>query len=217
MYDAIIISDTHIGSQLCEADALYRFLSNLEPTKQLIINGDLIENSKVCFKWFNLEIFRLLKWISRRLPIIWVKGNHDENCHMLSCLTDCVLVYNYQFTSGSKEFYCTHGDGWDSFINNHPVLTWLSDKVFGLLQRLDKSHKLAIYTKHKCKTFIHCASHVKESANTYRKENNLDFIVCGHTHFPEMSDGYINCGSWTEKPCTYVTVKKGVPELRVYE
>ena len=44
MYDAVVISDIHLGSDNCQAKYLVRFLAALRRgqmrTKQLILNGD---------------------------------------------------------------------------------------------------------------------------------------------------------------------------------
>ena len=48
MNDAIIISDIHLGSNVCQSKTLISFLEKIEcgeiDTNQLIINGDLFDS-----------------------------------------------------------------------------------------------------------------------------------------------------------------------------
>jgi UDP-2,3-diacylglucosamine pyrophosphatase LpxH len=45
MNDATIISDIHLGSDVCESKKLYNFLESIDSkTNRLIINGDLFDN-----------------------------------------------------------------------------------------------------------------------------------------------------------------------------
>ena len=45
MNEAIIISDTHLGSGVCESKQLYNFLELVyNKTNKLIINGDFFDN-----------------------------------------------------------------------------------------------------------------------------------------------------------------------------
>ncbi len=46
-------------------------------------------------------------------------------------------------------------------------------------------------------------------------------VCCGHTHQPaankDLTIPYYNSGSWTELPCTYLTIAEGVVQLHRFE
>jgi UDP-2,3-diacylglucosamine pyrophosphatase LpxH len=48
MYDSLIISDLHLGSEVCQAKKIEKFLSAIKdqelPTKELILNGDVFDS-----------------------------------------------------------------------------------------------------------------------------------------------------------------------------
>jgi UDP-2,3-diacylglucosamine pyrophosphatase LpxH len=52
----------------------------------------------------------------------------------------------------------------------------------------------------------------------FARAENLEGIITGHTHYAEdviMDDvHYLNSGSWTESPCSYVTIDNGAAAVR---
>ncbi len=48
MYDAVVISDIHLGSANCQAKALVRFLEQIRHgtlgTRRLVLNGDVFDS-----------------------------------------------------------------------------------------------------------------------------------------------------------------------------
>ena len=79
MLDALIISDTHLGSDVCESKQLYAFLELVfYKTNRLIINGDFFDNLDFRrLKKNHWKILSLLRRMSKYVEIIWIRGNHD--------------------------------------------------------------------------------------------------------------------------------------------
>jgi UDP-2,3-diacylglucosamine pyrophosphatase LpxH len=88
------------------------------------------------------------------------------------------------------------------------------------LQTIDKSHGVARFAKRSSKTFLRCAQKVQDQAIEYARKRDYDIVSCGHTHLPiavtDTPVQYFNSGSWTERPCHYLTVEHGVVELCSY-
>jgi UDP-2,3-diacylglucosamine pyrophosphatase LpxH len=102
-------------------------------------------------------------------------------------------------------------------IDDHPVLTWVGDTIYWLLQRIDKTHRFAKLAKKSSKTFLRCAKKVEDRSVEHARRKACDAVCCGHTHQPVVSCGgavpYFNGGCWTEHPGTYLTVTAGHVEL----
>ena len=113
-----------------------------------------------------------------------------------------------------------HGHRFDEFISRYPVITWVADRAYNLLQRLDKSHYFAKLAKRKSKTFLRCAAKIEQDSTRYAARYGCDAVCCGHTHHAVANTAgpvhYFNSGCWTEKPCHYLTVKAGGVEVHAY-
>ena len=60
-----------------------------------------------------------------------------------------------------------------------------------------------------------------DGSREYARRKGCHAVCCGHTHLPAaLTDGpvhYFNSGSWTEKPCHYLTVRDGGVEVHAYD
>ena len=70
------------------------------------------------------------------------------------------------------------------------------------------------------KSFLRNTEKIEAGAVRYAERRGCDAVCCGHTHLPRVSEvgpvAYYNGGSWTEKPCHYLTLADGVVELHAY-
>jgi metallophosphoesterase superfamily enzyme len=87
-YDCLVISDLHLGSDICQAKLLEEFLSwAVEHCDQLVINGDIFDDLN--FKRLTKRHFACLKVIRRNTDrddfhLVWVRGNHDGPIDIIS-------------------------------------------------------------------------------------------------------------------------------------
>lgn len=203
MKDAIIISDIHLGSDICNAKLLNKFLDNIESrTKKLILNGDVFDSIDFRrLKKHHWNILSKIRKISDKLEIIWIRGNHDGDAETISHLLGITVVDEYIL----NEIIIIHGDIFDDLISNHPRLTKLADLFYRFFQKIN--HNFALIIKHNSKHYSRSIEKVKDKAKKYCKIKNAKYIIVGHTHKPEISENYYNCGSWTEKKCSYISIK----------
>ena len=216
MFDAVIISDLHLGSFVCQAELIVAFLSKIKSgemlTKRLILNGDVFDSwdftriSKAHWK-----VLSTIRKLSDYVDVVWVVGNHDGPAEIVSHLLGVNVVDEYAFESGKKKVLVLHGDRFDNFLTDHPLITRIADFFYGIIQRIDKSFWMAKKAKNTSKTFLRCAEQVRKSALQYAHSNHCDLVCCGHTHLAESNHeaGYFNSGCWTETPCHYLFVKNG--------
>jgi UDP-2,3-diacylglucosamine pyrophosphatase LpxH len=226
VFDAIILSDIHLGSDNCQAKALCGLLEEIAAgdlvTERLVLNGDVFDS----FDFRRLtkhhwRVLSLVRKLSDRIEITWIAGNHDGSAEVVSHLLGVAVRDEFTFQSGGRAVLALHGHIFDDFLDAHPVLTWVGDCIYALLQWVDGSHTIARMAKRGSKTFVRCERKVRERATAYARRKGCDVVCCGHTHFTnggvDMGVLYINSGCWTECPCTYLTVAGGHIRLHRFD
>ena len=226
MLEAIIVSDLHLGSENCQAKALCRLFEKIHdeelPTARIILNGDVFDS--IDFRRLNKshwKVLSLLRKMSDHIDITWICGNHDGTAEIISHLLGVKVCDDIILESGSERILVMHGHIFDEFLDKHPILTWFGDTIYAFLQKLDGSHSIARYAKSRSKTFLRCAEKIMRGAVEVALERGCSAVCCGHTHQPasnkELALPYYNSGSWTELPCTYLTVADGAVQLHLFE
>ena len=220
MLDAIMISDLHLGSSSCQVKAVAEFLETVPATKRLILNGDVLENTEYRLTKQHWRVLSRLRKLSDDLELVWVRGNHDFDAESVAHLIGAEFVPEYVFESGSKQILCVHGDSWDRFLTDHPIITTVVDWFYLYMQRM--SRRLATRAKRSSKTFLRCVERIRDEATEYAKARQADIVICGHTHQAEATPQfdpsipfYFNTGCWTDHHCHYLTVRDG--EVRLEE
>jgi UDP-2,3-diacylglucosamine pyrophosphatase LpxH len=218
MYDAIIISDLHLGSINAQVFLLRHFLESIRqgtiPTARLILNGDVFDSHDFRrLKKHHWKILSLLRSMSDEVPIIWLNGNHDGPAELISSLIGVQFADEYILESGLHRILVLHGHQFDTFIDKHPWITAAADWVYRGLQRLDPSFRMARSAKRASKTFLRCSEQIESRAKAHAAKRGCTAVCCGHTHLEMEKPGdisYFNSGSWTELPCGYLTVRDGI-------
>jgi UDP-2,3-diacylglucosamine pyrophosphatase LpxH len=223
--DAVVISDIHLGSENCQAKYLVHFLASIRkglvPTRRLILNGDVFDSIDFRrLKKQHWRILSLLRKLSDEIEITWINGNHDGPAEIVSHLLGVTCTDEVILESGGKRILFLHGHRFDEFISRYPVITWIADRTYQLLQKIDKSHYFAKLAKRKSKTFLRCAEKIEQKSIQYAGKRGCDVVCCGHTHHAVINTHgpihYFNSGCWTEKPCHYLTVDNGSVDLHSY-
>ena len=209
MAEIIVISDIHLGSRICQAKHLLRFFHTLS-ANELILNGDVFDSWDFRHlgkhEW---KVLSKLRKLSKRMKVVWINGNHDGPAEIISQLIGIEVKEEYIITSGDKRILILHGHQFDEFITNHPVLTWIGDLIYHILQRIDRTFWIARTVKKASKSFLRNAKKVRMKSVETAKRKKCDFVCCGHTHNPEISENYCNSGSWAELPAHYIEINKG--------
>lgn len=226
MFDALILSDLHLGSNNCQAKNVCRLLERLVDgvlvTEQLILNGDVFDS----FDFRRLgknhwKVLSLIRKLSDRMDTVWLCGNHDGSAEIVSHLLGVRVMDEHVLESGPERILILHGHTFDNFLDSHPVLTWLGDCIYFFLQRIDRTHAWAKWAKHGSKTFLRCARKIEHGAVELAHKKGCTAVCCGHTHVAAIRKdqpvAYYNSGCWTELPCTYLTVANGEVRLHHFE
>lgn len=224
MNDAIIISDLHLGSDVCQARKARDFLGTIEQgdvrTRELIINGDLFDSWDFRrLRESHWTILSQLRNLAEKNHTVWISGNHDGPAEIISHLIGVDFVDEYFLESGGRRILIVHGDKFDNFISEHPFLTKVADRFYRAVQMLDGSFYLARLVKRSSKTFLRCSEQTMQRAKAYGARRGADAVCCGHTHLAAQDFKgvhYHNSGCWTESPCHYLAIKDGVVDLFIY-
>jgi UDP-2,3-diacylglucosamine pyrophosphatase LpxH len=222
-YDIICMSDLHLGAANCEAKHIRRFLHKLIKakklsTKKLIILGDGFDDIKnKPLKPKHLKVIKLIKKLSKKIHVIWIIGNHDPSEKYISNFLGVETYRKMIVKSGKKRIFITHGDQYDEFIKNHPIVTNFADAIYGFMQSIDPSHKLARYLKKKSKKFLKAIGVVKCGVALDAHDSDCTIAIHGHNHCAGMLKiegvDVWDDGCWVEKPCTFISITEGIVEL----
>ena len=209
----LLISDIHLGSENCHAKLLLGTLQGFD-YERIIVIGDLYERgSFICDEQF--EIVKYLR--ANRKKLIYIDGNHDPS---LRRVPDRVLgvkaIRKFKWQLGAKRFYAIHGHQFDRFcfIFSEPLIDKMISCAILFLQRMDvRKFHVGRWIDN---LHISYSRHVATRACNHARRRKADYIICGHTHRPgifSLQSGktgraveYVNCGSWVDDPCSFVTI-----------
>lgn len=223
-YRTLFISDSHLGSNGAQADALARFLKHVE-ADEIYLVGDIIDMWRLKQRWYwpdshNTVLRRLLKMSHRGTRIIYVPGNHDEASRQF-----CGLVFGgiqiameaVHETADGRRLLVTHGDKFDLVVRHSRLLSLAGAVGYELLLSINKWYNrgrtllglpydsLSQAIKLRVKRACNFISNFETALVRDAKDGGYHGLVCGHIHKAEqrMIDGieYLNCGDWVES-CT---------------
>ncbi len=223
--DIVVISDVHLGTYGCHAKELLFYLKSIKP-KIVILNGDIIDiwqfNKRYWPKSHMKVIKHLMHWMSKRIKIYYITGNHDEMLRKFSGfkmgsfrIIDKLLLP----LENNKTAWVFHGDvfdvtmqhskwlaklgavGYDSLILINRLVNFISVNIL-------KRGKLSLSKKIKnsVKSAVKFINNFEQTAADIAITNKYDYVVCGHIHQPEIKEVttshgstlYLNSGDWIE-------------------
>src|SRR5437660_11439723 len=113
MFDAVIVSDLHLGSDNCQAKLICGLLERIVEgellTARLILNGDVFDS--IDFRRLNKNHWRvlsLLRKLSDQIEIVWLAGNHDGSAEIISHLLGVTVQDEYVLESGKHRVLILH-------------------------------------------------------------------------------------------------------------
>ena len=110
--DLFIVSDLHVGSRFFTHEAFEQFLSRLPEDCELVLNGDVIDNSYSKLTSSHRTILDRIEQLSFRQNVIWLQGNHD-NGYLPYQLGKVIFKRSH---SVGQRLLITHGDDFDEIM-----------------------------------------------------------------------------------------------------
>ena len=205
--NAIIVSDLHIGSQYFLYHDFEQFLENLSEDHELILNGDIIDDPNVKLKPQHQRILNLIKQISYRQKVVWIRGNHDNGY----IPKGFGKVHFKSLYTIENRLLIVHGYDFDEIMPKNQAFI----KAFKLMHDLRvklgaRPMHVANYAKKWEILYKILRNNIMMNAVNCAMENGYEAVTCGHTHYPEdrVFNGirYMNTGAWTESPAFYILV-----------
>ena len=215
------ISDLHLGTPGCQAQALLDFLRRTE-CKTLFLVGDIIDGWQLRRQWYwpqahNDVIQKLLRKARKGTRVIFIPGNHDEFARKY-------VQHNFggievadewiHETADGRKLWVMHGDLFDGVIQCAKWLAHLGDTMYEFTLKLNRHlnslrarmglpyWSLSKYLKHKVKRAVSYVSDFEVAVAREARKRGLQGVVCGHIHHAELReiDGvlYANDGDWVE-------------------
>lgn len=207
---AVIVSDLHIGSPYFLNEEFEDFLTNISQDHDLILNGDIVDNPYEKLIPSHQRILDLIEQISYHRKVVWIRGNHD-NGTMPGMFGQ--IHFKRLYNLGDR-LLIAHGDYFDKVMPRNRAFMKACEWVHDLRVKLGANPvHVAQYVK-KWKFFYRLLrNNVMINAVNWAMENGYDTVICGHTHYPEdrvfKGVRYINTGSWTESPASYLELTDG--------
>lgn len=223
--DIVVISDVHLGTYGCHAKEILHYLKSIKP-KTVILNGDFIDIwqfSKRYWPKSHMKIVKhLINWITRKVKVYYITGNHDEMLRKFSGLkmgSFKIIDKLVMKLPDETTAWFFHGDvfdvtmqhskwlaklgavGYDTLIIINRMANFISEKIF-------KRGKLSLSKKIKdsVKSAVKFINNFEQTAADIAISNKYEFVICGHIHQPEIkemknthgSTMYLNSGDWIE-------------------
>lgn len=218
--DVVIISDIHLGSEVCRARELRQALRDWMPFKRLIILGDFFDDlnfSRLRKHHFGLmDDIRKLTNPGHGVHVDWIEGNHDVQAdEVIRRIIGAHVQPELVLEMFGTRYLFMHGHQFDNFLTDHPVISVVASKVYDAVQMREDSRKksLSRWLKKKSKGWLRVCHKVETRALEYAATRGVDCIVCGHTHYhftkPRNEPSkikYVNSGCWTDSPATILTI-----------
>ncbi|MHB1736798.1 MAG: UDP-2,3-diacylglucosamine diphosphatase [Acidithiobacillus sp.] len=211
---SIFISDIHLGTRGCQADALLEFLRHYQ-AQHLYLIGDIIDLWQLKRRWYwptahNTVVQKILRQARAGVQVTYVQGNHDPVLAILSKLIpldqDGLFLGGIQLvdqclhvTADGRRLWVTHGDQFDVTMRYAQWLTRLGDQGYTLLLFINRQHQRlnrlfgwhsrwslsAALKRHIKKAVQYIGDYEQVLALTCRREG-YDGVVCGHIHHAEI-------------------------------
>jgi len=225
--DTILISDIHLGSDLCRSKDLIKTLGN-SIFDQLIILGDLFDDMNLeRLKTEHYELINFLREISRNNNVIWVEGNHDYklNREFSDIIGKTHTCEKYEWENNGKKYLAIHGHQFDEYLLNHCNLTEVACTIYRISQKFDSrlSTNISRSLRKGVERWKRVAEKVLLGALKFAEFCGADTIFCGHTHNPIMRFKrdrveYWNTGCWTDpRIASFITINEEGTKLQVLE
>ena len=226
VYDTLILSDVHLGSDCSRAHDATRVLKE-NSFRRLILLGDIFADLN--FGRLTKEHWRFLGYIrklsnpKRKVEVVWVEGNHDHGLtDVMSHLVGVKVYQEFAWEYAGLRHLAIHGHQFDGFAVNSVRLNHLGTLLYLWVQKLDLKGKPVARLIDRLNTrWLRMSSKVASGALSYARQHDVDRIFCGHTHeaLYRERDGvqYYNAGGWTDSKPTYLTIGEEGVRIHVYQ
>lgn len=213
---AIFISDVHLGTRGCQAEALLSFLRHYH-CEYLYLVGDILDLWQLKRRWYwppahNTVVQKILRLARHGVQVRYVRGNHDPVFEMLSDLVpvegERILLGDIQIvdscvheTADGRRLWVIHGDQFDVTMRYAPWLTRLGDHGYTLLLFINRRYQWAIRRiglhsrwslsatiKRRVKQAVQFIGDYEQVLAQACRREGYEGVICGHIHHAEIKE-----------------------------
>ena len=225
VWDTLIVSDLHLGSDVSLAHDARRMLRQ-NRFRRLILLGDIF--SDLNFRRLTKEHWRFLGYIrklsnpKRGIEVVWVEGNHDQGLtNIMSHLVGIKVYQEYTWEFSGHRHLAIHGHQYDRFVLNNVLLGRFHCFLHLLLQKIDIKGKYFSRLADRLGTrWLRLTEKVSSGALARARAVQADRVFCGHTHaalqLEKNGISYYNSGCWVDAHPTYITISEQGVKLHEY-
>jgi UDP-2,3-diacylglucosamine pyrophosphatase LpxH len=226
VYDTLILSDLHLGSDTSRAGDATRVLKD-NLFRRLILLGDIFADLN--FRRLTKEHWKFLGYIrklsnpKRNIEVVWVEGNHDHGLtDVMSHLVGVRVFEEYAWEFEGIRHLAIHGHQFDRVLAKRLRLNYFGTLLYLQLQKLDlKGKPLARLIDRLNTRWLRMSEKVASGALSHARLRKADRIFCGHTHeaMHEQRDGvdYFNTGGWVDSKPSYITIDASGVQIHLYQ
>ncbi len=220
-YRTLWISDLHLGTPGCQAEALLDFLRHTE-CETLYLVGDIVDGWQLRRNWYwpqahNDVVQKLLRKARKGTRVIFIPGNHDEFARRYLHLNFGGVTVAEDWvheTADGRKLWVIHGDLFDGVIQCAKWLAHVGDSLYEFTLRLNRHlntlrarmglpyWSLSQYLKRRVKRAVSYVDDFENAVAREAKKRGLQGVVCGHIHHAELRNIggtlYANDGDWVE-------------------
>ncbi|MGA8567317.1 MAG: UDP-2,3-diacylglucosamine diphosphatase, partial [Candidatus Binataceae bacterium] len=205
-YRSIWISDLHLGTPRCKAEALYDFLRH-HRADNLYLVGDIVDGWVLGPSWYwsaaqTAVIEEIAAWHRSGTRVVFLPGNHDEfSADLVQSFIGPIPVLSELIhqTAEGRRMLVIHGHQFDGSLNPNRWFLWMGNQAYLTAMRIDRWYngdgrprrerngQLSTYLKGGIKRAVEYLTDfsdraVSEAARRYK----ADGVICGHVHRPEQ-------------------------------
>ena len=235
-YRSVFISDVHLGTRACRAEALLAFLDGIA-CERLYLLGDIVDGWRLSRCWFwpaahAAVLDRLFALARSGVAVTYVPGNHDafarDHCGFSSSGVSIAVEVEHLAADG-RRYLLVHGDAYDPGAHRGALAGWAGDLAYRGLMRADDLGRrarrrlgltdgsVAAWAKRRSVLARRVVDRFEAALAQEALRRGYDGIVCGHIHSAGVRaiDGiaYVNCGDWVESCSAVVETADGRLEV----
>jgi UDP-2,3-diacylglucosamine pyrophosphatase LpxH len=225
-FRTLFISDIHLGTRSCQADAFLDFLS-VHDAAVIYLVGDIIDfwrvrRGAIWPQSHNDVLQKLLRKVRKGTKIFFIPGNHDEALRPYCGSSFGGIEIHRDIlheTADGRRFLIMHGDEFDVVVRYAKWLAFLGDRSYEfalwcnhpinwMRRRFGFGYwSLSAYLKLRVKSAVNFIGEFEHAIAQEARRRNADGVICGHIHHAadRSIEGirYVNCGDWVES-CTAI-------------
>ena len=231
-YRALFISDIHLGTKACQAEAFLDFLKTHRASRIYLV-GDIVDfwriRRGVYWPQSHNDVFqKLLRQVRKGVELIYIPGNHDEAMREYCGSRFGGIAIERQTVhigADGRRYLIMHGDEFDvvvryakwlAFLGDWGYVTalWFNTHLNVVRRRFGMPYwSLSAYLKHKVKRAVNYIGEFEHALAQEARRNGAQGVICGHIHHAAMRQVedvvYINTGDWVESCTAVVETEEG--------